>query len=186
MEYFELVDAEGNPIGMTKERSAVHRDGDLHGGSHIWVIGARKSDGSFPILLQKRRMDKDSFPGCLDVSCAGHLEAGETFLSAAIREMKEELNLNVQEKDLIYLFKKQISGSYRFHGKPFLNHEIDFVYLLAPSFPLDAMRFQEEEIEELIWKNSAELNKELLAGNDAYCIDYWELEELIRHIERMP
>lgn len=186
MEYFELMDTDGNKIGQTKERNAVHRDGDLHGGSHIWVIGPKKADGSFPILLQKRRMDKDSFPGCLDVSCAGHVDAGETFLSTAIREMKEELNLNVQEKDLIYLFKKQTSGSYRFHGKPFVNREIDFVYLLTPAFPLDDLRFQEEEIEELVWKNSAELGKELLVGSDAYCIDYWELEELTQYVERMP
>jgi 8-oxo-dGTP pyrophosphatase MutT (NUDIX family) len=186
MEYFELMDADGNPIGTTKERSEVHRDGDLHGGSHVWVVGAKDSDGSFPILLQKRRMDKDSFPGCLDVSCAGHVAAGETFLSTAIREMKEELNLSVREENLIYLFKKQSGGDYRFHGKPFHNREINFVYLLDPSFPLTGLRCQEEEIDGLIWKNSAELDRELLAGSDDYCIEYWELEELIRRIERMP
>jgi isopentenyldiphosphate isomerase len=27
------------------------------------------------VLLQKRSPDKDSYPGCLDISCAGHIPA---------------------------------------------------------------------------------------------------------------
>ena len=186
MEFFELMDAEGNQIGRVKERSAVHRDGDLHGGSHIWVIGQRNENGSYPILLQRRRPDKDSFPGCLDVSCAGHVAQGETFLSTAIREMQEELNLSAREEDLIYLFRKQSGGHYRFHGKPFRNYEINFVYLLSPDFPLDTLKYQEEEIDGLVWMDSDVLERDLLSGSDAYCIDYWELEEVLRYLPGMP
>ncbi len=185
MEFFELVDLEGNFIGQVKERTAVHHDGDLHGGSHVWVVGPKAADGSFPVLLQKRRLDKDSFPGCLDTSCAGHVAQGETFLSTAIREMREELNLAVTEQDLIFLCKKASGGSYRFHGKPFHNHEVHFVYLLNPAFPLDGLAPQAEEIDSLIWVNSSELQHDLLAGSDAYCIEYWELEELLRYLQRV-
>ena len=34
-EMFPLCDEEGNFTGELKERSAVHRDGDLHGGSYM-------------------------------------------------------------------------------------------------------------------------------------------------------
>ena len=185
MEYFELMDPDGKPIGKIKERQAVHRDGDLHGGSHVWVVGSRNPDGTFPVLLQKRRLDKDSFPGCLDTSCAGHVAQGETFLSTAIREVREELNLPVEAKDLIFLCKKQSGGSYRFHGKPFHNHEVHFVYLLDPAFPLDTLRHQPDEIDSLLWINSAVLQQELLSGSEAYCIEYWELEELLRYLKRV-
>lgn len=86
MEYFELLNMDGTPAGKVKERNQVHKDGDLHGGSHIWVI--RKTDMGIEILLQKRSKDKDSFPGCFDISSAGHVAKGEDFLSTAVREIK--------------------------------------------------------------------------------------------------
>lgn len=182
MEFFELMDAEGNKIGQLKERTQVHRDGDLHGSSHVWVVGPRREDGEFPILLQKRSRKKDSFPGCLDVACAGHVSQGETFLSTAIREMREELGLSVSEADVWFLFKMLTFGDYRFHDMPFINREVTFVYLLRSDYPLTDMHPQAEEIEDLLWVNSGELEKELLAGNDTYCIDYWEFEELKRFL----
>lgn len=45
------------------------------------------------ILLQKRAACKDSFPSCWDVSCAGHLSAGETGPAAAEAELMEELSI---------------------------------------------------------------------------------------------
>ena len=38
------------------------------------------------------------------ISTAGHVLAGESSLQAGIRELKEELNLDVQEQELEYLF----------------------------------------------------------------------------------
>lgn len=75
-EYFELLDEDGHHIGRVKERRPFTGDGDLHGGSHIWVIRDVKPDGHFQVLLQRRRYDKDSFPGCLDVSSAGPYDGG--------------------------------------------------------------------------------------------------------------
>ena len=185
MEYFELMAPDGTPIGQVKERTAIHRDGDLHGGAHVWVVGPQNPDGTFPVLLQRRPADRDSFPNCLDTSCARHVLQGETFLSTAVCEVREELNLAISEADLIFLCKKQSGGSYRFHGKPFHNHEVHFVYLLNPNFPLDNLPSQEEASDRLIWMNSADLQRDLLSGSDAYCVEYWELEELLRYLRRV-
>ena len=35
MEFFDIVDENGNELGFKKERSEVHRDGDWHKGVHI-------------------------------------------------------------------------------------------------------------------------------------------------------
>lgn len=37
MELFDIVDENGEPTGITKERSKVHADGDLHRTSHVWI-----------------------------------------------------------------------------------------------------------------------------------------------------
>ena len=55
-EMFPLCDEEGNFTGELKERSAVHRDGDLHGGSHIWIMEDRKSTRLNSSHYQQSRM----------------------------------------------------------------------------------------------------------------------------------
>lgn len=194
MEYFELLDEKGGKLGRVKERNAVHRDGDLHGGSHVWVVRLERetggwNDGSCPgqnegerirveVLLQRRRMDKDSFPGCLDVSCAGHMTAGEDFLSTALRELEEELGIRAQASDLWFLHDQLVGGEYEFHGKPFRNYEVNHVYLLRTDFPLDAMHYQEEEISGLVWQEIGRIREALRAGSREYCIHLEELERL--------
>jgi 16S rRNA (adenine1518-N6/adenine1519-N6)-dimethyltransferase len=44
-------------------------------------------------LIQKRSMDCVSNPGRWDHSAAGHVDEGETYKQAALRELKEEINL---------------------------------------------------------------------------------------------
>ena len=180
MEYFELLSEKGQKLGKLKEREAVHRDGDLHGGSHIWVI-RRTKEGAVEVLLQRRRADQDSFPGCLDVSCAGHMTAGEDFLSTARRELREELGLSVREEDLIFLHDQRVGGEYAFHGRPFRNYEINYVYLLRPDFPLDGLRHQEEEIAGLCWQEIGQIRESLKDGSRQYCIHASELKELYRY-----
>ena len=48
------------------------------------------------LLLQKRSQQKDSYPGCYDISSAGHSPAGVDFIPSALRELKEELGLDAR------------------------------------------------------------------------------------------
>ena len=91
MEYLDIVDESGQPIGKTVSRDQAHRDGIRHRTAHVWVI--RRDGSRFDILLQKRCRNKDSFPGMYDTSSAGHIPAGDEPLVSAIRELKEELGI---------------------------------------------------------------------------------------------
>jgi isopentenyldiphosphate isomerase len=46
-------------------------------------------------------MEKDCHPGCWDSSSSGHLDCGETYDVAAVRELHEELGIEVEELSLI-------------------------------------------------------------------------------------
>lgn len=181
MEYFELLNQKGEKLGRIKEREAVHRDGDIHGASHIWVV--RRGEKGDEVLLQKRRPDKDSFPGCLDTSCAGHMTAGEDFVSTALRELGEELGLTAAPEDLIFLERRYVEGEHIFHGRPFRNHEVFDVYLLRPDFPLEGLTWQEEEIAGLVWQQAELVGEMLEAGSADYCIDPGEFETLRRYLK---
>ena len=99
MEMFDVRTPQGDPTGEVKERSAVHRDGDWHGTAHIWLV--RRREGRIELLLQKRSRTKESFPGCYDTSCAGHLSAGDTFLEAALGSLKRSWGLRPLVKSCI-------------------------------------------------------------------------------------
>ena len=48
------------------------------------------------LFLQKRSLLKENFPGLWDSSVAGHLDAGEDYDLACLRESKEELNVTFE------------------------------------------------------------------------------------------
>ena len=97
-EYFKILDEKGNLTGEKKLRSEVHRDGDWHKAVHIWIINDKGE-----ILLQRRCATKDSNPNMLDISCAGHLSSGDKSLDGALRELKEELNIEANADELHYI-----------------------------------------------------------------------------------
>eukprot|EP00171_Calliarthron_tuberculosum_P016953 IDg16953t1 len=130
-EMFDLLNEDGSPNGVAKARSQVHRDGDLHRSTHIWVI-ARTSPPQ--LLLQKRAADKDTFPGLWDVSAAGHIAAGDQSLDSAQRELLEELGLragNGEDAELEKAFEARAcnKGSTPKHGA-FIDNELQDVYIL--------------------------------------------------------
>ena len=85
MEYFDICDESGSPTGEIIDRETAHRDGILHRTAHVWIV--RKKTQGYDILLQKRSMEKDSFPGLYDTSSAGHIPTGSEPLPSAIREL---------------------------------------------------------------------------------------------------
>ena len=83
------------PIDQSpKERGLVHRDGDWHRSVHVWLAHTMNNDRGqvhCKVLLQRRSPYKDTHPNLLDVSCAGHVDAGSDTVETATRELQEEL-----------------------------------------------------------------------------------------------
>ena len=102
-EYFDWVDRNDRIIGVAS-RSEAHRLMLFHRAVHVYAWG--KSGG---LILQKRSLSKDLEPGKWTVSCSGHVDRGETYLHAAVREMKEELGLSLQDTDLCELLQSDPS-----------------------------------------------------------------------------
>ena len=142
-EYFDILDENGNKTGKTKLRSEVHRDGDWHKAVHIWII-----NDNGDILLQRRCATKDSNPNMLDISSAGHLSAGDNSLDGALRELKEELNLDIKSEELQFIKTLKRSSKYT---ETFINNEFDDLYILKTDKKIDDMKFQEEEISEIMY-----------------------------------
>lgn len=142
-EYFDILDVNGNKTGKTKLRDEVHRDGDWHKAVHIWII-----NNNGDILLQRRCATKDSNPNMLDISSAGHLTTGDNSLDGAVRELKEELNIDVKPEELLFIKTLKRSSRYT---ETFINNEFDDLYILKTTKNIDDMKYQEEEISEIFF-----------------------------------
>ncbi len=179
-EFFDILNEMGNKTGRVKERSLVHRDGDRHGTVHIWIY--RSKNGILEFLLQKRSENKDAFPGCYDVSCAGHLSVGDSFLSAAKRELKEELGINPPKDSLKFLGFTEHFRTECFHQRPFVDREYSGVYILDGSeIDVCQLALQKEELDEVRWFSSRELMGK--TENRSFCLVKEELYKVIEGIE---
>ena len=178
-EYLDVIDDNGNLTGETVAREVAHRDGIRHRTSHLWLL--RKKDGALQILLQKRSADKPSFPNCYDISSAGHIPAGEEYIPSAIRELKEELNVTVQESDLIYCGQVHKDVDSEFHRQPFHDHQISNVYLLWLDREAEEFELQTEEIESVRWMDYAQVRGMVASDTLPNCIIMEELDQIERH-----
>lgn len=168
-EFFDILSSDGTPTGVIKERNAVHRDGDLHGSVHVWLI----RDGR--VLLQKRADDKESFPSCYDAACTGHISAGETPVEAAVRETREEISLSLKPNELHFLYDQILTV----HQGDFLSNEFNRVYLIDNSVSLDTLDYERGEITELRFFEIEDLKNRLKNKEDGFCMTYTELMRVL-------
>lgn len=133
-ELFDIIDVHGKPTGMVKRRADVHRDGDWHRAIHVWIYGM---DASRPcMMLQRRGLEKDTWPGALDATAAGHLAAGE-IPEDAFREIEEELGIVPDLSALQYVGTRIIAGEEPPHR---IDREFQEVFLLRDDRPLTDYR----------------------------------------------
>lgn len=177
MELFDLCDEKGSPTGHVMERGMVHRLGKLHRTVHIWVV-QKGPDGSIEVLLQKRSGNKDSYPGCYDISSAGHIHAGDDFESSAIRELEEELGIRAKACDLRFIGIHEGSIEASFYGEDFKDHEISAVYLYEKPVELTELTLQKSEVDSVMFMKYEQILEGMKAGTLPNCIYPEELEML--------
>lgn len=175
LEFFDILDENGNKTGKIKERSLVHEDGDIHGTVHIWI--RRKTEKGYDLLLQKRSKEKDSFPGCYDISSAGHISAGDEPLETALRELEEELGIKAEPEQLKKVCMHEGSMNGNFYGREFKNHEISTVYMYEETVDITKLKLQKEEVEEVMWMDQEELIQKVRDGGISNCIYLDEVEK---------
>jgi isopentenyl-diphosphate delta-isomerase type 1 len=150
-EFFDIVNEQDEPIGRALRRD-VHARGLWHRAVHILVFDAQGR-----VFLQKRSMTKDASPGLWDSSCSGHVDAGEDYDTAAVRELGEELGLPAAVKPERWL---------RVEARDETGWEFCWVYRLRHDGPFV---LHPEEIETGEWLAPAEVTRRVRARPQDYC-----------------
>lgn len=141
-EWLDIYDEQDQHLGIC-ERSEVHRLGHWHHTFHCWLI--RDTSEGRQLVFQQRHPDKDTFPDMYDITAAGHLSAGETFIEAA-REIQEELGVPLHYEQLTHLLdvRDETIGSTR-HGA-FIDREVSSVFGAFSPYELQQYQLQVDEV----------------------------------------
>ncbi len=182
MEYLDIVDEQGRPTGETAARERAHAEGLRHRTAHVWVV--RKNGDRWEILLQKRSMEKESFPGLYDTSSAGHIPAGQEPLPSALRELSEELGIEAQPGELTYIGRFRIRYEKPFHGRLFKDNEVTWVYVYRGNVDAAALTLQASEVDEVRWFDLEEVRAEIQHSRERFCVPAGTLELLAAWLER--
>lgn len=132
-EVFTIYDTQGHVLGEDI-RANVHRYGYWHAVIHVWVYDP--SDADPWIYIQQRSLHKKDYAGLYDITTAGHVDANELHLEAAIRECQEEIGVSLKKEELRYLgdIKEAV-----YLSSSFKDREIAHVYVypcIQPQFQL--------------------------------------------------
>lgn len=107
-ELFDVVN-ERNEVTGQLPRGEVHARRLLHRAVHVFAINKRGE-----VYLQKRSHLKDVSPLKWDSSAAGHLDSGEGYAAAAIRELREELGVAAASTDLAAELPASVDTDFEF------------------------------------------------------------------------
>lgn len=144
MELIDVLDENGVKTGRVATREKVHREGLWHRVIVVAILNDRNE-----ILLQQRSHNKEKNPDLWDISAAGHISAGQDSLSAAAREINEEVSVNlgrhISISDFRYMLSYRVEETY---GDDMIDRQFcDFFVLRQPGLKLNDVKVQTSEVQ---------------------------------------
>jgi isopentenyldiphosphate isomerase len=157
-ELLDIVNDEDIITGQ-EMRSTVHQLGLQHRGVHVFLF-----TDSGKMLVQKRSADRAAAPSMLDCSVSEHVKAGESYLDAAVRGMKEEMGVTGVDIKPLVKFRMNYGVN---------DNEISVLYegVVDP----DKVKFDPIEIEGINYYSTTELQEMIKEGNVKFCGWFVEL-----------
>ncbi len=110
--------------------------GKLEGGASVWLV---KRDGEKTHVLFQKRSEHVQNAGYYDSSAGGHIDEGEDPLTAALRETKEEIGLELKPEDLKFICAYAT------------DKKLIYVYLSDRTDKEDELTLSKEEVEAVEW-----------------------------------
>lgn len=177
MELIDVLDENGIKTGEVLSRNEIHKKGLWHRAIVVAIINDKNE-----ILLQQRSKNKEKNANMWDISVAGHISSGQDSLSAAAREINEEVSINlgynIEVKDFRYMysFRKEQKFSDEFTERQFY----DFFVLRKNDLNIKDIKFQTSEVQNIKFCRMSDL-REMIENNEIVQRDevYKVLEEYI-------
>lgn len=146
MELLDIYNENGEKTGRTHVRGKPLQPGDYHLGAIIVVVNSKGE-----LLCTLRSPEKKFYPNLWENTGGGAL-AGETSLTAAVRELSEETGISAKPEELTLLYRVRVTepdGGGSINDIYGLRREMDAKdVVLQPGETVDAKWIPHEEWEQ--------------------------------------
>ena len=146
MELVEKFDNKRMPLNKTTERY-LKVPGEYGLAMNVWI---KNSEGKY--LIQKRSATKKILPNFWSIT-GGGTEVGKTTYDTAIRECKEELNIDVNSDNLELMLSLKRENVF-----------LDVWLLKEDMIQLENLELQEEEVSAVKWATVDEIKEMIKNG----------------------
>ena len=163
MEVWDIYNENREKTEKTHIRGEEMQEGDFHQVIHVWIMN---ESGQF--LIQRRQPWKKGWSNMWDCSAAGSALAGETSEMAAIREVKEELGIDLQMVNSEILFTIKFARGFDDH------------FLVVQDINIEDLSLQYEEVADAKWATIEEIGDLVQTGE---FIPYHMLDALFTMIQ---
>ncbi|MBP6884083.1 MAG: NUDIX domain-containing protein [Candidatus Pacebacteria bacterium] len=157
MEYLDILDEKGNKTGEIKSKDEAHQMGLWHRTVHVWFMNSQKE-----LLLQYRSKNKKNYPNTWDISVAGHVSSGEDPITSALREISEEIGLEITADKLEVI--GDIHQRVVINNGTYIDSEYNTIYLVRADLDIGQLKMQKSEVGDLRWISISEFRKWVAEG----------------------
>lgn len=147
-EYFEVLNAKGEYTGKVETRQKCHQKGLWHKAVAAFIINTKEQ-----VLLQKRSANKKMWANMWDITAGGHVLAGEFGFEAIIREIKEELGIEISKNDITFIGSVLSSNE----KGDIINRHLNEYYIINKDLDETKLSLQEDEVAEVKWIDKQEI-----------------------------
>jgi isopentenyl-diphosphate Delta-isomerase len=137
----DVLSESGLRTGEVLPRADVHRLGKRHRAIHLYMLNDRDE-----ILLQRRALMVDHYPGMFGISISGHVNAGEHSSDCVRREIEEELGIEPAALRVDFLFSFYQEATL---GDTYIDRQFNDVYLTRADIDTTLIRIDRSEVSEV-------------------------------------
>jgi len=149
-ELFFVVDENDQPLNPLP-RKFVHGHGVWHRVAHLCIVNEQRW-----VLCHQRSLDVELSPGAWAMCLGGHNNPGESYEQAAIRELKEEVGIDIESASRPWKIHK-------FSG-PGSNNEFQAIFIIKWGGRISDLHFSDNEVSQAVWKEVPAIRKGLAVG----------------------
>lgn len=175
MENFDVLNEMGEFTGSVASREECHKKGLYHKAVVVFIVNSKNE-----VLIQQRSSNKKLWPNKWDITAGGHALAGEFGYEAVIREAKEEIGIDINVSDLIFI---GCTISHNEQGDIINNHFNEF-YIVKKDLNIEDINLQLEEVQDIKWISKENIIKMIKERNENLTTKWSCWDYLQKYLEK--
>lgn len=162
-EMFDVLNEYGEYTGEVASRSEAHHKGLWHKAVVVFIVNSKNE-----VLIQQRSANKKLWPNKWDITAGGHVFSGEFGYQSVIRETKEEIGLDIQVTDLLFIGATTSINT----KEDIINRHYNEYFIVRKDVNLKEIQLEDSEVQDIKWISKNNLIK-MIDNRDEELTDKW-------------